>query len=178
MSTDSCHELRRGHVRASLFFQKPGFHWSKMCAQATRVSVYLSAFAFLSAVFIVCGLLFFCSFFFFASRLLCFLGKAGVFVGSSVVLYLLFPLSFLRVYHVHSVALLFLFSLFLFCFYYEYILAEDLYVHLPLLFISLSFSGRFHAKEVFLLCLHLCTGCQRVRMYCISESFGRSGYSL
>jgi len=34
---------------------------------------------------------------------------------------------------------------------------------LPLLLISLSFSGRFLVK-VFLLCFHLCTGCQCVRM--------------
>ena len=56
MSTDSCRELRRGPMKVPLFFQKPGFLWSKMCAQFRRVSVYLSAFAFLSVVFIV----FFC----------------------------------------------------------------------------------------------------------------------
>ena len=65
MSTDFSRELRRGPMRVPLFFQKPGFHWSKMCAQSRRVSlvynvctvppsfVYLSAFAFLSVVFIV-----------------------------------------------------------------------------------------------------------------------------
>ena len=33
--------------------------------------------------------------------------------------------------------------------YYEFILAEDLCVHLPLLLISLPFSGGFLVKEVF-----------------------------
>ena len=50
-------------------------------AQASRVSVYLSAFTFLSVVFID----------FFASLLFCFLDKAGVFVGSSVVVPPVFP---------------------------------------------------------------------------------------
>ena len=36
-----------------------------------------------------------------------------------------------------------------FCIYYEFILAEDLCVHLPLLLISLSFSGGFLVKKVF-----------------------------
>ena len=53
MSTDSCRELRRDLMTVPLFFQKHGFHWSKMWAQSRRVSVYLSAFAFLSVVFIV-----------------------------------------------------------------------------------------------------------------------------
>ena len=41
------------------------------CVQASRVSVYLSAFTFLSVVFID----------FFPSHLFCFLDKTGVFVG-------------------------------------------------------------------------------------------------
>ena len=53
MSTDSYRELRSGPMRVPLFFKKPGFHWSKMCAQSRRVFVYLSAFAFLSVEFIV-----------------------------------------------------------------------------------------------------------------------------
>ena len=36
MSTDSCRELRRGPMRVPLFFQKHGFHWSKICAQSRR----------------------------------------------------------------------------------------------------------------------------------------------
>ena len=58
-------------------------------AQA-RVSVYLSAFTFLSVVCIE----------FFALLLFCFLDKAGVFVGSSIVVPPVFSF-FLRVYHVH-----------------------------------------------------------------------------
>ena len=101
-------------------------------------------------------------------------------------LYILFFLSFLYVYHVHSCVFSsffsfffflsfffllsffvcfvfccccffssffspFFFSLFVFCIYYEFIFAEDLCVLLPLLLISLSFSGGFLVKEVFLL---------------------------
>ncbi len=62
--------LRRGLMRVPLFF--PVIVGLK-CAQASRVSVYLSAFSFLSIVFID----------FFASLLFCFLDEAGVFVGSS-----------------------------------------------------------------------------------------------
>ena len=54
--------LRRGSVRVPLFFR-------------SRVSVYISAFTFLSVVFID----------FFASLLFCFLDKSGVFVGGLIV---------------------------------------------------------------------------------------------
>ena len=127
------------------------------CAQASRVSVYLSAFTFLSVVFID----------FFASLLFCFLDEAGVFVGSSIVVPLVFPLLFFffRVYPVHSFFVLFsfypFFSFFFFCIYYEFTLAEDMCVHFPLLLISLSFSGGFLVKEVFSF---------------LNEPFGRSGY--
>ena len=67
------------------FPQSPVFVGLK-CAQASRVSIYLSAFTFLSFIFL----------FFYASLLFCFLDKAGVFVGSSVVVPPVF-LSFLRV---------------------------------------------------------------------------------
>ena len=50
-------------------------------AQARRVSVYLSAFTCLSVVFID----------FFASLWFCFLDKAGVFAGSSIVVPPFFP---------------------------------------------------------------------------------------
>jgi len=53
MSTDSCRELRRDPMTVLLFFQKHGFHWSKICAQSRGVSVYLSAFAFLSVFVLV-----------------------------------------------------------------------------------------------------------------------------
>ena len=39
--------------------------------------------------------------------------------------------------------------------------------YLPLLLISLSFSGGFLVKEVFLLCFYFCPGCQCVRMFLI-----------
>ena len=128
------------------------------CAQASRVSVYLSAFTFLSVVFIN----------FFASLLFCFLDEAGVFVGSSIggLLFFLSFVFFFRVYPVHSFFVLFsfspfFFSFFFFCIYYEFILAEDMCVHFPLLLISLSFSGGFPVKEVFSI---------------FNEPFGRSGY--
>ena len=38
---------------------------------------------------------------------------------------------------------------------------------LPLLLISLSFSGGFLVKEVFLLCFHFCTGCQCQNVFLI-----------
>ena len=53
-------------------------------AQASRVSVYLSAFTFLSVAFTD----------FFDSLLICFLDKAGVFVGSSIVVPPVFPFFF------------------------------------------------------------------------------------
>ena len=65
---------RHGPVRVPLFFPKPGVRWSKMCSD-------LSAFTFLSVVFID----------FFASLLFCFLDKAGVFVGNSIVVRPVFP---------------------------------------------------------------------------------------
>ena len=73
---------------------------------------------------------------------------------------------------------LFSFSPFFFFFfiYYEFILAEDLCVNLPLLLTSLSFSGGFLVKKVFPLfkILIFALGA-KVSKY-ISESFGRSGY--
>ena len=87
--------------------------------------------------------------FFYASLLFCFLGKAGVFVGSSVVVPPVFPF-FSSCLPCPFVFCLFSFSpFFFFCIYYEFILAEDLCVHLPLLLISLSFSGGFLVKKVF-----------------------------
>ena len=75
--------LPRGPMRVPLFF--PVFVGLK-CAQASRVSVYLSAFTFLSIDFID----------FFASLLFCFLDEAGVFVGSSCLFFLfsVFTMSF------------------------------------------------------------------------------------
>ena len=59
-------------------------------------------------------------------------------------MYLLFFLSFLRVYHVHCFLFVFFLSLLL-----QFILAEDLCVDLPVLLISLSFSGGFLMKIFF-----------------------------
>ena len=75
--------LRRGPVRVPLFFPKLGFPWSKMCTGQPSF-VYLSAFTFLSAVFTD----------FFASHLFSFLNEAGAFVGSSIVVPLVFPWLF------------------------------------------------------------------------------------
>ena len=92
-----------------------------------------------------------------------FLDKAGVFVGSSIVVPPVFPF-FSQCLPCPFVFCLFSFSpFFFFCIYYEFILAEDLCVHLPLL-ISLSFSGGFLVKKVFPL-FNLCFGCQGVKMY-------------
>ena len=91
---------------------------------------------------------------FFASHLFCFLDNAGVFVGSSIVVPPVFPFfsPCLPCPFVFQFVFVFspLFSFFSFCIHYEFILAEDLCVHLPLLLISLSFSGGFLVK-VFLL---------------------------
>ena len=66
---------------------------------------------------------------FFASLLFCFLDKAGVFVSNSIPP--VFPF-FSPCLPCPFVFCLFSFSPFLFCIYYEFILAEDLCVHLPL----------------------------------------------
>ena len=142
--------LRRDHVRVPLFF--PVLF---VGAQVSRVSVYLSAFTFLSVVFID----------FFASLLFCFLDKAGVFVCSSIVVPPVFPF-FSPCLPCPFVFCLFSFSpfFFFFCIYYEFILADDLCVHLPLLLIALSFSGGF-LVNFFLPLFNLCIGCQCVKMY-------------
>ena len=136
--------LRRGPVRVPLF---PPVFVGLKCAQASRVSVYLSAFTFLSVVFID----------FLASLLFCFLYKAGGFVGSSIAVPPVFPFFspclpcpfvFSFVFCLFSFSP-FYFSFFCFCIYYEFILAEDLCVHFPLLLISLSFSGGFLVEEFF-----------------------------
>ena len=119
------------------------------CAQASLVSVYLSAFIFLSVVFID----FFYFYFIFLQLLFCFLDKAGVCVGSSIVVPPVFPFFSPRlpcpfVFLFKKKLIVFFIFIFLpssspfffFCVYYEFILAEDLCVHFPLLFITLSFS--------------------------------------
>ena len=91
--------LRRGPVRVPLFFPSPVLF---VGAQASRVSVYLSAVTFLSVVFID----------FFASLLFGFLDQAGVFVGSSVVVPPVFPLFFFFL-SVFTVSICFLLVFFL-----------------------------------------------------------------
>ena len=94
-----------------------------------------------------------------------FLRQGRVFVGSSVVVPPFFPF-FSPCLPCPFVFCLFSFSPFFFCIYYEFILAEDLCVHLPLLLISLSFSGGFLVKRFFpFFNFNLCTGCQGVKMY-------------
>ena len=76
-----------------------------------------------------------------------------------------------------SICFLFSFSpFFFFSIYYEFILADDLCVHLPLLLISLSFSGGFLVKKGFSPFLILIFALGAKVSKCISESFGRSGY--
>ena len=143
--------LRRGPVRVPLFFLSPVLF---VGAQASRVSVYLSAFTFFSVVFVD-----------FLPRF-CILDMAGVFVGRSIVVPPVFPVF--SPWLPSPFVFCFSFSpfLFFFCIYYEFILAEDLCVHLPLLLISLSFSGGFLVKKVFpFFNFNLCTGCQGVKMY-------------
>ena len=134
--------LRRGPVRVPLFSPEPGFCLSKMSLH--RPAEFLFTFR----------LLLFSRLFSLISPPLAFVLFLRQGRGWYIELYLQFFLSFLRVYHVHSFFLFsfspFFFSSFFFCMYYEFIFAEDLCVHLPLLLISFSFSGGFFVK-VFLL---------------------------
>ena len=79
MSTNWCRGFGAAPWEFRYFPLSPVFVGLK-CAQASRVSVYLLAFTFLSVVFID-----------FLPRFFCFLDKAGVFVGSSVVVPPVFP---------------------------------------------------------------------------------------
>ena len=159
MSTDWC----RGFGR--YFSLSPVFVGLK-CAQASRVSVYLSAFAFLSVVFID-----FC--------LACFVSKTRKFVCfCPPPPPPLFFLSFLCVYHVHSFFCLFCFLLsFVFVFFFSPLVLLFLlhllrvhsccgsvctfasFVDFPFFFWRVScegFSPFFH--------FNLCTGCQGVKL--------------
>ena len=132
--------LRRGPVRVPLFSPKPGVRWSKMC---TGQPSFCLPFGFYFSL----G----CFHWFFASLLFCFLDKAGVFVGSSIVVPPVFPFFSPCLPRPFVFCLISFYPcfFFFFCIYYEFILAEDLCVHLPLLLISLSFSGGFLVKKVF-----------------------------
>ena len=147
--------LRRGLVRVPLFSPKPStIRW------CTGQPSFCLPFNFYFSL----G----CFHWFFASLLFCFLDKAGVFVGSSVVVPPVFPF-FSSCLPCPFVFCLFSFCPFFVCVYYEFILAEDLCVHLPLLLISLS--GGFFCEKVcvffppFYFYFNLCTGCQGVKMY-------------
>ena len=155
---------------SAAIFPKPGVRWSKMCTGQPSF-VYLLAFTFLSVVFID-----------FLPRF-CFLDKAGVFVGSSVVQPPVFPFFCLCLpcpFFLFLFCFLFVFSpffsSFFCCIYYEFILAEDLCVHFPLLLISLSFSGGFLVKEVFFPLFFKIFALGARVSKCISESFDQSGY--
>jgi len=127
---------------------------------------------------------------FFASQLLCFLDKAGVFVGSSIVVPPVFPffspclpcqfVYFLFFWCVCVFVFLFsfsplLFSFFFFCIYYEFILAEDLCVHLPLVDFPFFF-WRVSCEGGFFFFPFLIFALGAKVSECIFESFGRSGY--
>ena len=144
--------LWRGPMRVPLFFPKP----CTICWCTGQPSFCLP-FSFHFSL----G----CFHWVFASLLFGFLDKAGVFVGSSRVVSCVFPF-FSPCLPCPFVFCLFSFSPFFFCIYYEFILAEDLCVHLPLLLISLSFSAGFLWRSFFpFLKFSLCTGCQGVKMY-------------
>ncbi len=130
--------LRRGPVRVPLFSPKPcTIRW---CAGQLSFCLPFGFYFSLG-----------CFHWFFASLLFCFLDKAEVFVGSSVVVPPVFPFfsPCLPCPFVFCLISFSPFFFFFFCIYYEFILAEDLCVHLPLLLISLSFSGGFLVKKVF-----------------------------
>ena len=128
-------------------------------AQASRVSVYLSAFTFLSVVFI----------YFFASLLFCFLDKAGVFVGSSVVVPPVFPF-FSPCLPCPFVFCLVCFASFFFLFLlhslrvhscWGFVCTFASFVHFPFFFLEGFLWKRFFPFFNF----NLCTVCQGVKMY-------------
>ena len=124
---------------SAAIFPKPCIHWSKLC---TGQPSFCLPFCFYFSL----G----CFRIFFVSLLFSFLDKAGVFVGNSIVVPPIF-LFFSPCLPCPFVFCLFSFSpfFFFFCIYYKFILAEDLCVHLPLLLISISFSGGFLVKKGF-----------------------------
>ena len=130
-------------VRVPLLFPNLGFRRSKMCTGQPSFCLPFGFYFSLSRLF---SLIFCLAFVLFLRQ-----DK----VGSSIVVPPVFPFFSpclpcpFVCFFVFSP--FFFFSLFFFCIYYEFILAEDLCVHLPLLLISLYFSGGFLLKEVFLL---------------------------
>ena len=87
------------------------------------------------------------------------------------------PAEFLFTFRLLLFSFFSLFSFFFFCIYYEFIFAEYLCAHFPLLLIALSFSGGCLVTEFFSLpFLILIFALDAKVSKCISESFGRSGY--
>ena len=153
--------LRRGPVRVPLFFLKPGVRWSKMCTGQPSFCLPFGFYFSLGCISLI-------------------FDKVGVFVGSSVVVPPVFPffppcLPRPFVFCLFSF-FSFFFSFFFFCIYYEFIFAEYLCAHFPLLLIALSFSGGCLVTEVFSPFLILIFALDAKVSKCNSESFGRSGY--
>ena len=143
MSTDWCRGFGAAPRECRYFSLSPVFVGLK-CARASR------GFCLPFGVYFFLG----CFHWLFAWLLFCFLDKAGVFVGSSIVVPPVFPFFSLCLPCPLFVCFCFLFSpsfstFFFFCIYYEFILAEDVCVHFLLLLISFSFSGGFFVKEGF-----------------------------
>ena len=121
------------------------------CAQASRVSVYLSAFTFLLVVF---------SYFL---PHFCFLDKAGIFVGSSIVVPPVFPFFspclWLGVKHQHTYSP---------CLPCPFVIMSSflLRICVPLCWFPFLFLEGFLWKRFFpFFNFNLCTGCQGVKMY-------------
>ena len=158
MSTEWCRGFGAAPWKCRYFSLSPVLFVS---AQASRVFVYLSAFTFLSVVFID----------FFASLLFCFLDKAGVFVGSSVVVPPVFPFLspclpcpfvFCFVFFLSLLLLLFLLLHLLRVHYcWGFVCTFASFVDFPFFFWRVSCEGGFFTFLNF----NLCTGCQGVKMY-------------
>ena len=147
MSTEWCRSFGAAPWECRYFSLSPVLF---VGAQASRVSVYLSALTFLSVVFVD----------FFALLLFCVLDKAEVFVGSSVVVPPVFPFF--------SPCLPCPF-VFVFVFFLSFLLLHLLRVHScwGFVYIGLFCWFPFLFLEGFFSFLNfiLCTGCQGVKMY-------------
>ena len=133
--------LRRGPMRVPLFFPKPGVRWSKMCTGQPSFCVPFGFYFFLGLFSLI-------------------FEKAGVFVGSSVVV----PPVF-RFFSLFTMSIRFWFC---FLFLPSSPFSSSAFImssFLLRMLISLSFSGGFLVTEVFsFLNFNLCTGCQGVKM--------------
>ena len=162
--------FRRGPVRVPLFFPKPGIRWSKMCRGKTSFGLPFGFYFSLG-----------CYHWFFASLLFCFLDKAGVFVGSSVVVPPVFPFISLFTMSIRFCLFVlfcfFLFSLLLFLLlhllrvhsWWGFVCTFSSSVDFPFVFWRASCEGGFSPFLILIFVL----GAKVSK--CISESFGRSG---